>query len=614
MENISEYIYEVKETLLDSPIRQKLSQKEVIPFKDIVFENLNEQIENIKALEQSQLKPLNVAIVGEVKSGKSSLLNALLGKEISQVDVLEATSSVIEVVYSENTDISKFGDLKRISLDIDYLKKINIVDTPGLKSITQSNERKTTDYIKYADLILFVIDATHLGQEDTIQALELISEYNKPIIGIVNKCDLLLENRSEILDYITGEYGIYIDRFFMVSASLEYQHKMSQQTIAKSTDLIVSNYTELRENFKSLTKYIENVYENSNEIKYKSIKTSIEGIIQKDIIVHSDYNKSISVLLGELKKYEKLLQHKNDYIKAKMEFEINDWIDRMFLSDELKRIETDIQTAKMYINESYLTDLINSKKSELDELYFKEWGTCLKEVSDEMDDNIKRYVNDITYKNELLDTPSFKLEGEKTDINAILATVGTGAILGATSGGVISIYSATLGNYAASLTLGAAMMTYLPPLLIAGTVSGAVGKVIYDKIIDDRKNKEILSDIDNFIRRLKVDIKEELNKDYEKLSQEIVATTTDILKNIKGVYINKYEIENFVENIEKYITYLTTYVELSYNQEIVATTTDILKNIKGVYINKYEIENFVENIEKYITYLTTYVELSYNKA
>ena len=566
MENISEYIYEVKETLLDSPIRQKLSQKEVIPFKDIVFENLNEQIENIKALEQSQLKPLNVAIVGEVKSGKSSLLNALLGKEISQVDVLEATSSVIEVVYSENTDISKFGDLKRISLDIDYLKKINIVDTPGLKSITQSNERKTTDYIKYADLILFVIDATHLGQEDTIQALELISEYNKPIIGIVNKCDLLLENRSEILDYITGEYGIYIDRFFMVSASLEYQHKMSQQTIAKSTDLIVSNYTELRENFKSLTKYIENVYENSNEIKYKSIKTSIEGIIQKDIIVHSDYNKSISVLLGELKKYEKLLQHKNDYIKAKMEFEINDWIDRMFLSDELKRIETDIQTAKMYINESYLTDLINSKKSELDELYFKEWGTCLKEVSDEMDDDIKRYVNDITYKNELLDTPSFKLEGEKTDINAILATVGTGAILGATSGGVISIYSATLGNYAASLTLGAAMMTYLPPLLIAGTVSGAVGKVIYDKIIDDRKNKEILSDIDNFIRRLKVDIKEELNKDYEKLSQEIVATTTDILKNIKGVYINKYEIENFVENIEKYITYLTTYVELSYNK------------------------------------------------
>ena len=81
MENISQYIYEIKETLLNSPIRQRLSQKEIVPFKDIVSENLNEQIENIKALESSQYNPLNIAIVGEVKSGKSSLLNALLGKK-----------------------------------------------------------------------------------------------------------------------------------------------------------------------------------------------------------------------------------------------------------------------------------------------------------------------------------------------------------------------------------------------------------------------------------------------------------------------------------------------------------------------------------------------------
>ena len=43
-------------------------------------------------------------------------------------------------------------------------------------------------------------------------------------------------------------------------------------------------------------------------------------------------------------------------------------------------------------------------------------------------------------------------------------------------------------------------------------------------------------------------------------------------------------------------------------------TAEILKNIKGVYINKYEIEDFMESIEKYITYLTQYVEISYNKA
>ena len=566
MEHINEYIYDIKESLLNSPIRQRLSQNEIVPFKDTVSESLNTQIENIKALNSSQYKPLNIVIVGEVKSGKSSLLNALLGKEISEVDVLEATSSVIEVVYNENDDISKFGELTRISLNLDYLKKVNIVDTPGLKSITKQNEEKTIDYIKYADIILFVIDATHLGQEDTIEALDLLSEYNKPIVGVINKCDLLLDNKSETIDYISSEYGIYIDRFFMISAYLEYQHKISQKTIAKTTDIVVSNYTELRENFKKLTDFIDSLYHNSNKVKDKSMRASIEGIIQKDIIVHHDYNKSMNILMDELKKYERLLQNKQDYIKAKMEFEINDWIDRIFLSEEVGKIETDIKNVKSYINEAYLTDLINSKKGELDDLYFNEWSICLKEISEEMDDDIKRYVNDITYKNELLDTPSFKIDKEKTDVNSILATIGTGAILGATSGGVISIYSATLGNYAASLTLGSAIMTYIPPLLIAGTLSGAVGKVIYDKVIDDKRNKEILKNIDSFVKELKVNIKEELNKDYEKLNQEIVMTTTEILKNIKCIYINKYEIENFIEEIENYISYLTKFVELSYNK------------------------------------------------
>lgn len=566
MENISQYIYEIKESLINSPIRQKLSQKEIIPFNDVVCEDLNTQIENIKALENNQYTPLNVVIVGEVKSGKSSLLNALLGKEISDVDVLEKTSSVIEVVYDENNDVSKFEDIKRISLNLDYLKKINIVDTPGLKSITESNEKKTMDYIKYADLILFVIDATHLGQEDTIEALDLLSEYNKPIIGVINKCDLLSENRSEVLDYISSEYGIYIDKFFMISAYFEYQHKISQQTIAKSTDIMISNYTELRENFEKLNDYINGIYKNSNKVKDKSIKTSIEGIIQKDIIVHNDYNKSMNILINELKKYERLLQNKRDYINAKMEFEINDWIERIFLSDEVKKIENDIKIANVYINENYITDLINSKKSELDNLYFSEWSTCLKEISEEMDDDIKKYVNDITYKNELLDTPTFKFNTQKSDINAILATIGTGAVLGATSGGIISLYSATLGSYASSLTIGAAMMTYLPPLLIAGTVSGAVGKILYDKVIEDKNNKEILKNIDNFIKVLKINIKEELNKDYEKLNQEIVVTTNEILKNIKGIYINKYEVEKFIEEIENYIINLTKFVEISYNK------------------------------------------------
>ena len=198
MENISQYIYEIKETLLNSPIRQRLSQKEIVPFKDIVSENLNEQIKNIKALESSQYKPLNIAIVGEVKSGKSSLLNALLGKEISKVDVLEANSSVIEVVYSENTDVIKFSDLTRISLDIDYLKKINIVDTPGHADFGGEVER----IMKMVDGVILVVDSYEGKMPQTSFVLKKALEQGVTPIVVINKIDKPSARPAHVVDEV----------------------------------------------------------------------------------------------------------------------------------------------------------------------------------------------------------------------------------------------------------------------------------------------------------------------------------------------------------------------------------------------------------------------------
>ncbi|HSQ87456.1 dynamin family protein [Romboutsia sp.] len=553
MENNKKYIYEIKEMLLNSPLRQRLVEENTIPFKDIILKQLGDIIQGLNVLESNKDNPIKIVIVGEVKCGKSSLVNALIGNEVSEVDVLEATSNIIEVIYGKESYIKKNEDITQVRLNIDYLKKINIVDTPGLKSITMKNEQKTLNYIQNADLILFVIDATHLGQEDIVDALDVICEYKKPIIGVINKCDLLNDNKEETLDYIKQEYGIYIDEFFMISSYLEYQDKLSSRAKAKNTDLVISNYTDLRENFNMLNKYIQNVYENCETVKIDSMKSSVEGVIHKDIINHYDYLKRLSMIIDEFNKYEKALQNKFDYIYSKMDFEINDWLNRIFFNEEMKKIKNNIENAKIYINENYINDYINKKKIELDNLFFKEWSECLKEISDDMNDDIKKYVKDITYKNEFLSTPNFKVDGEKPNINDMLAVVGTGAVLGITSGGVVSIYSAAIGTSAASVTIGTAMMTYCPPLLIAGTISGALGKAIYDKVKSDQKNKEILKDVDEFMETIKYKMLEELKIGYNNCSKEIVFTTLEILKNIKGVSMGKYEMEILVKDIENYI-------------------------------------------------------------
>ena len=549
-------IHLLKEKMMSSPLREYLNEDVNIPFKDMISNQLYSSLERFKVISENESNPLKIVIVGEVKSGKSSLINALVKSKVSEVDVLESTSNIIEVIHGKEEYIQKDEQVVKVSIDKEYLKKINIVDTPGLRSITIDNEKTTLNYIKNADLILFVIDATHIGQEDIIDALDIISEYNKEIIGVINKCDLLQENKENVLEFVKDEYGIYIEQFFMISSYLEYQDIISKNSIAKGNDLIISENTDIRKEFMNLNDYIQTICSSSEGLKLDSIRSSIESITQKEIVIHYEYLKNILVLIDQIKKYEELIENKYDYMKFKMDFEINEWGNRIFLVEELSKIKENIENSNIYINESYINNIINSKKSELDQLFFKEWNECLKEVSESLDEDIKNYMDKFNYKNEFLDTPNFDVGYNNTDLNDILTTVGTGAILGATSGGIISIYSASIGTSAATITLSSALMTYLPPLLIAGTVTGALAKIINDKIKLEKKHKEILKDIDNYINEIKYEISEVLKDGYNNCGKEIVITTLQVLSRIKNIFLSKYELENLSLKIEDYIKIL----------------------------------------------------------
>ncbi len=561
MKDVKESIYEVKEYFLKSPLRSKLAEGESIPFKNLVINDLHDNMTNLEILDINESKPLKLVVVGEVKSGKSTLVNALLEKDISETDVLEATSSIIEVSYGDEYESKIVDGVINISLNLELLKRINIVDTPGLRSMTTKNEKKTLNYIQNADFIVFVIDATHIGQEDIIDALELIESFKKPIIGVINKGDLLDGDKIELMDYIQEEYGIYMDKFFLISSLVEYEEKFNPNKVEENENKIINSDKELKEDFSTFIKYIEDLYRDSQEVKYESIKHSLQGIVQKEVLYSYDYFKSILMVEEETNKYEKILRNKLDYISSKMNYEIDDWIDRVFLCNQLGKIKENIDSASDYINENYINQYINEKKDELDKLFFEEWEECLNEVEYEINTSINKNVERVYYKNEFLNSAHYKVDKEDININEVLATVGTGAILGVTSGGIASIYAAAVGSSAASMTIGTALMVYCPPLLVAGTISGAVGKLIYDKVKINNKSKNILNDIEQFIEELRESVKAELKSNYYKCSEEIVTTSSEIFKKEKGISMSKYEMEEFIKNIEMYIKELKQYIK-----------------------------------------------------
>lgn len=551
--NLNNCIEEARCTFIESPVRNYLMKEKNVPFKKIIKHNLEEVMNNFDILLEKPYSQLKLAIMGEVKSGKSTLVNAIVGREVSEVDVLEATSSIINIFYNEEETYDIDQNCINIGINSDVLKDISIVDTPGLKSITSENENKSIKYIQNADIILYVFDSTHIGQEDIKDVVELIASYGKPIVGVLNKGDLLHDNHQEVLEYIEDEYDLYIDKFFIISSHLEYQNNIIKNAVAKEHDLVSEYSDELKRNFVSLIEFLKSIRTSNDEIKLQSVNSSIEALKHKEKVYHYEYLKSLEMLSQELSNHKNLLNGKFDYIQAKMEFEINEWLDKSFLEDEIHRINKNMDIAREYINDSYINNVINNEKVKLDELFFKEWNECIKEVNSMTNNKIKEFIKDINYRDYNIDLPKVKLNEEEIDMNEMLATIGTGALLGATSGSALAVYAAALSASAPSVTIGAAMLTYCPPLLLAGTVTGGIGKVLYDKLKQDQMNKDIIEDIESFKDNIKFEIKNILIDIYEKASKEIVRIDQGIFENSKDVCMNEYEIEEFQADLKEYI-------------------------------------------------------------
>ncbi len=138
-----------------------------------------------------------VAIVGEPNVGKSTLLNALLNEERAIVsDIAGTTRDTIE----DEMVIDGIG--------------FRFIDTAGIRETKDLVEsigiQKTFEKIEKAQLVLFLVDSTHIEISALKQEIEEIkNKYpQKTLLVLVNKMDLLDE--SQITKLITETPNILL--------------------------------------------------------------------------------------------------------------------------------------------------------------------------------------------------------------------------------------------------------------------------------------------------------------------------------------------------------------------------------------------------------------------
>jgi hypothetical protein len=187
--------------------------------------------------------PLQLAIAGRIKSGKSTVVNALIGRRVAPTDVRECTRIVtrfqygtvdrVEVVRKNGNRVTLPYDddgLVPTELGVDHadialidayltsalLQDITVIDTPGLGSLDAASAQRTrellgaerespdegldegsADAIAQAEAVLFVL--TQAARADDVDTLSIFRAYTTPkasspvnAIAVLNKADQIV--------------------------------------------------------------------------------------------------------------------------------------------------------------------------------------------------------------------------------------------------------------------------------------------------------------------------------------------------------------------------------------------------------------------------------------
>jgi GTPase SAR1 family protein len=168
-------------------------------------------------------------VVGEVKSGKSSFINALFHDSICEVAPDPCTANIQELVYGAAYRKVILGNhWERIELPSDVLREITIVDTPGTNSIVREHQAITEHYLPQSDLVIFVFPARNPYTHTAWELLSVVrSEWHRKTVFVLQQADLVTQSelathRERLIQYARQRH-VQEPVVFTVSAKREME-------------------------------------------------------------------------------------------------------------------------------------------------------------------------------------------------------------------------------------------------------------------------------------------------------------------------------------------------------------------------------------------------------
>ena len=255
--------------------------------------------EDVAILEQTllQLDELFLlVVVGEFNAGKSALINALLGKRFLPEGVTPTTTEIHLLKFGDAAMPSApEADLAILCFPVEWLRDINIVDTPGTNAVIQRHQEITEDFVPRADMVLFVTSADRPFSESERVFLERIRAWGKKVVVVVNKIDIVetSDDIDRVTAFVESNSRVLLGRQPMVFPISARQARQAKETSGADEREILWKASR----FEALEGYILGTLDERERLKLKL--TNPLGIAQRLALRYLDAAQSHKELLRE---------------------------------------------------------------------------------------------------------------------------------------------------------------------------------------------------------------------------------------------------------------------------------------------------------------------------